>query len=881
MKVKKHSFREKIGEFFKKITPSNKEASKKSRKNKGLRPYSNLSYRRAAKKDLEARRRAEDEAKLPKNPFLRFFARLHPKRVLRFWFSKRGLFLSLKIILVIFLIGVAGVGGLFLYFRKDLDAIRPGELAKRVQTTVNRYEDRNGVLLWEDKSDGDYKIVVESDEISPYMRLATVAIEDKDFYSHPGVSIPAIIRSVLNNLQGGSTQGGSTLTQQLIKQVYFSDIAEDRSMGGIPRKIKEIILAIEVERMYDKKQLITLYLNESPYGGRRNGVESGARTYFRNAEGLSKSAKDLTLAEAALLAAIPNNPSRYDPYNTEMNDELIERQHKTLDAMLEVCSNEKFKEAAAKHETVDICEGVNKETIEAAKQFAILDTVQPEESQYKDIKAPHFVLEVKKQLEEEFGVKTVRTGGLTIKTTLDYRAQVAAEEAMVAGNQELKKTSADNMAIVSADVETSQIIAMVGSTDWNTAGYGQLNATTQLLEPGSTIKPIMDYAPLFMQRAGVNYAPGSILRDENIDAIYCAGDYSGECHLPNSTGLTYGDITIRQALGNSFNRPAVKAMYITGIEKSLEIGRKLGDVSYCAGENDFAGLSSAIGGGCSVRMVEHVNAYATLARGGTFKPYSYILEVKNSSNEIIKQWQDPAGERVVDPQVAYMLSDILHDPYARNTTYSGSHSSYGFVVKDVWTSSKTGTTDNGKGKSKDNWFMSYSSSVVTATWCGNHDGSAMVKTGCATAVRRLANNYMEKVHADIYIPEGRYTKNAPIAQPQGIQKLTINGKTDIYPSWFNEKNSGVEKVEISFSAATHKKATECTPTSLTITFEVSKMVDPMTGHEIYFGVPDGYDPTTEDDTPCNNENSSSIVPTPTTPTNPTTPTDPLSPVPVQ
>ena len=233
--------------------------------------YSNLTTKRRTKKDVIARKKAEYLATLPKHPVKRILYRLHPKRVAAFWFSKRGLLTLLKGIgvlsLIILLLGFA----LFSYYRKDLDAIRPGTLAQRVKTTVTTYQDRNGTILWEDKGDGDYTLVVDGDKISPYMKQATVAIEDKEFYRHAGVSINGITRAVLSNAQGNNTQGGSTLTQQLVKQVFFPpDQAQERGLAGIPRKIKEMILAVEVERMYSKEQIINLYLNESPYGGRRN-----------------------------------------------------------------------------------------------------------------------------------------------------------------------------------------------------------------------------------------------------------------------------------------------------------------------------------------------------------------------------------------------------------------------------------------------------------------------------------------------------------------------------------------------------------------------------------------------------------------------------------
>ena len=306
--------------------------------------------------------------------------------------------MALKILGVSILLMLLLIGGLFAYFRKDLDKIRPGELAKRVQTTVTKYYDRNDNLLWEDKGTGNYQLVVEANQISDYLKKATVAIEDRDFYNHHGISVSGMARALLSTASRRQVQGGSTLTQQLVKQVFFADEAGDRSISGIPRKIKEIILAIEVERMYSKDQILSLYLNESPYGGRRNGAESASQTYF------GKHAKDLTLAEAALIASIPQNPTYYNPYNTAGNKALIARQHTTLDYMAE--------------------QGViSKAEAEKAKKVDILSTIKPQTEQLENIKAPHFLLMVRNQLSKELGESVVGRGGLTIKTTLDWRIQ--------------------------------------------------------------------------------------------------------------------------------------------------------------------------------------------------------------------------------------------------------------------------------------------------------------------------------------------------------------------------------------------------------------------------------------------------------------------------
>ena len=803
------------------ILPSQKKKTAKSPKKtatKNMKLYSSLSYKHKAKKEADARRRAEELAKLPKEPVKRFFARLHPKRVFKWWFSKRGQKTIWKTIAACFLILIIFIGGLFLYYKKDLDEIRLDEMS--ISETVNTYLDRNGEVLWKDTGNENYRLVVDADEISPYMYQATIAIEDRNFYNHIGVDFVGLVRAALSTLGGHGVQGGSTLTQQLIKQVYFADEAASENRGGLTRKIKELILAIELERMYSKDQILTMYLNQSPYGGRRNGVESAAQTYF------GKSAKDLTLAESALLASIPNNPAILNPYNEYGHEQLVWRQQYTLDVMAEMGY-------------------ITKDEAEEAKQVAILDTIRPESTQYADMLAPHFVLAVKSQLEEKYGIQTMRAGGWTIKTTLDLRAQKIAEDSINVGREHLYKNGTDNLAMVSVDVETSQVVALVGSADFSNSTYGELNvATDALIEPGSSIKPILDYSPLFMEREGVNYGPGSILRDENINKLYCAG-YSGGCSLTNATNTFYGDVTIRFSLGHSLNIAAVKALYINGIDNSLEIAHALGDTTYCEGREGY-GLSIAIGSGCGVKMVEHANAYASLARGGSYKDLAYVLEVKNSSGETIETWEDKEANRVVDEQVAYMVSNILSDRSAR-----WSNSTVGFNIPDVWTATKTGTTTTvNSAQVKDSLIESYSTAVSTFVWNGNHDGSGFRNSGNGSGdpVRYVVHNFMERVHKEVYEPDGRWHPGDQPVKPAGIQTLTINGRTDIWPSWFNSnKNSGVAKEKLTFNRYNHLLASSCTPEDYKIEVEVTKTKDPMTGNEVY-SVPEPYNRETSD--PC-------------------------------
>ena len=796
-----------VGKTAKK-TSSKKDMPKKVKtigRRRKLNLYSNLTTKHKAKKDANQRRRAEYLATLPKDPWKRFWARLHPKRVFKWWFSWRGQKTILKVLAATTLIIIIFIGGLFLYYKKDIEGLRLDEID--ISDTVNTYLDRNGTVLWKDTGSDNYRLVVSEDEIPENMRNATIAIEDRNFYNHIGVDFFALIRAAFSTLGGHGVQGGSTLTQQLIKQVYFADEALSEDRGGLGRKIKELILAIELERMYSKDEILTMYLNQSPYGGRRNGVESAARTYF------GKSAKDLDLAECALLASIPNNPAVYNPYNEYGHEGLLQRQKYTLDVMAEMGF-------------------ITKEEAEAAKEINVLDRIQPEATQYSDILAPHFVLEVRKQLEDKYGISTMRAGGWTIKTSLDYRAQKIAEEAVAVGAGYTYVNRSDDIALVSVDVETSQVIAMVGSIDFNNPTYGELNATTDsLIEPGSTIKPILDYSSLFMQREGVNYGPGSILKDENINKIYCAG-YTGKCSLTNATGQFYGNVTIRFSLGHSLNIAAVKALYINGIDNSLEIAHALGDTTYCKDREGY-GLSIAIGSGCGVKMVEHANAYASLARGGSYKDLTYVLELKNSSGDIVENWTDAPATRVVDEQVAYMLSSILSDRSARWFNNEG------FVVPGVWTATKTGTTTTtNSAVTKDSLMESYSTAVSTLVWNGNHDGSGL-SSNSNNVVRYTIGNYMERVHKEVYQPDGRWSPGDQPVQPAGMQRLTVNGQTDIWPSWYNVKNSGVSKESMTFNRYNYALATDCTAEEFKIQVEVTKTLDPMTGETVYT-VPEPY-----------------------------------------
>jgi len=771
--------------------------------------YSNLVHKRKTKRDTTSRKRAEYLASLPKHPVRRIIHRMHPKRVFGYIFSKRGLFLGLKVAGVGVLLVVLSAGALFAYYRKDLDQIRPSELAKRVQTTVSRYYDRNDKLLWEDKGNGNYLISVADEDISDYMKQATIAIEDKEFYDHGGISVTGLARAAINNSQGDSVQGGSTLTQQLVKQVFFADEAQKRGFDGVPRKIKEIILSIEVERMYEKDKILELYLNESPYGGRRNGVESAAKTYFNT------SAKKLNLAQSALLAAIPNQPGLYNPYNTAGNKSLIDRQHKVLKSM----ADQQFITTKQRDDAIKV---------------DVLDKLKPEADQFKNIKAPHFVQMVRGELEAKLGKAVVGRGGLTIKTTLDISVQDKLEKEIStlfkSGQAEVGGFS--NGASTVEDVRTGEIIALAGSRDFKHPGYGQDNAATAFIQPGSSIKPLV-YANLFQNQGDnkQNFGSGSILQD--VPTTF--PEYQG--YKPrNADGGFKGNIDIRTSLATSRNIPAIKAMLTAGVNPTLQTIRKLGETFYCTqGAEKQAGPASAIGG-CGTRMTDHTNALASLGRLGVYKPQISILKVTNNSGEVLVKNKDEK-KRIIDPQAAYIVADILADTDERSKLF-GRSIVPNLENANIKTAIKTGTSDIG-GQAKDLWTVGYTPSLSMTVWLGNPD------------IRPLNTNN-SSIPAQILDPvltfaTQRYQKQKIakvgewFTQPKGIQ--TING--ELFPSYYDKKQA-ISNAKLTFDKLSKKRATECTPDAARIEIGVRKMTDPVSKKAIFIA-PDGYNATEEDD----------------------------------
>lgn len=787
--------------------------------------YSNLATKRRKKKDVKARKKAEYLATLPKHPVKRTLYRMHPKRMAKYWFSKRGLFTLLKAAGVFVIVMVLFALSLFAYYRKDLDAIRPETLSQRVKSTVTKYYDRNDKLLWEDKGSGDYTLVVDPAKIAPCMGQATIAIEDREFYNHGGVSVTGIMRAVLNNSQGGSIQGGSTLTQQLVKQVFFRDEAQQRGLSGIPRKIKEMILAVEVERMYTKPQILGLYLNESPYGGRRNGVESAAQTYF------GKSSKDLKLQECAMLAAIPNEPGLYDPYNVAGNSALVARQHKVLDSMVSLGY-------------------ITKQQADDAKKVDIIDSVKPLRDQLDGIKAPHFVLMVRSQLEKSLGTTVVGEGGLTVKTTLDLDVQNQLNKSMdeIFNGKMTNRNCGyincanyagfSNGAAAIENTKTGQLLALVGSRDYDHPGFGQDNAATGFIQPGSSIKPLV-YAQLFQDKGEgqINYGSGSILADS-------ATTFPGGYKPQDADGKFQGGINIRKALDRSRNIPAIKAMAVNEAIKpgsTWDTIRAMGDTYYCTqGADAQAGLSSAIGG-CGTRLIDHVNAIASLGRMGVYKPQTTILSVTNSNGQVLQEYKEES-KQVIDPQAAYIVTDIMGDSQARaglgwNQDYLPSLNAI-----NTKAAAKTGTSNgeiNGKIVPKDIWTVGYTPTFSMAVWLGNPDTTPL-QQGNSLIPAMFFDNTMAAITKQ-YVKEKKAKFSDWFKEPAGIQHI----RGELYPSYYN-KSAGIKNDTMTFDRVSKKKATDCTPGGAQIKIGVQKIKDPVTKKDVVLA-PDGYDATQDDD----------------------------------
>ncbi|MEK7096949.1 MAG: PBP1A family penicillin-binding protein, partial [Patescibacteria group bacterium] len=495
------------------------------------------------------------------------------------------------------------------------------------------------------------------------------AIEDKDFYRHQGVAIfSGIIRATKEIVINKNLQGGSTITQQLVKTALLTP---ERT---ITRKIKEVILALWTEKIYSKDQILEMYLNQVPYGGSSYGIEEASKTYF------GKNAKDLTIEEAALLAGLPQAPSLYSPYINP--NAATKRRNDVLNSMKNL--------------------GYINQELKVKSQDSKIEVLPPKTL----IRAPHFVFYTKNKLENYYGIKTVEEGGLKVKTTLDYKIQQEAEKILKEELEKINYLNVTNGAILVTRPSTGEILAMVGSVDYFNQPFGAFNVTTALRQPGSSIKPIM-YS-LALQKG---YTAASILDDSPI-VFNIAGS---ESYRPvNYDNKSHGRVPLRYALANSYNITAVRTLNNLGVENFIDFATKMGISTW--NDKSRYGLSLTLGGG-EVTMVDMAEAFGVLANQGYKMPINYFQKIEDNERNVLREMA-PFKIKEIDPAIAYIISDILSDNFARTFAFGPGSS---LEIPGYKVAVKTGTTND----KKDNWTIGYTPEFLVTVWVGNNDNTPM------------------------------------------------------------------------------------------------------------------------------------------------------------
>lgn len=629
--------------------------------------------------------------------------------------------------------------------------------SRKVSQSTKLY-DRTGTILLYDVHKDIRRTIVPFEKISPYVKNASVAIEDERFYQHIGIEPKAILRAVLVNLhlrEGYLGQGGSTITQQVIKNALLTN---ERT---ITRKLTEWILAIKLERQLNKEQILTLYLNEAPYGGNIYGVEEASMSFF------GKHAGDITLAEAAYLAALPQSPTRYSPYGN--NIALLEtRKNIVLKKMSELGSISEDEYAAAIKEKVKF--------------------IPPQE---RGMRAPHFVMFVKEKLVEMYGEEALNEEGLRVITTLNMDLQSKAEEIVKKRVAENAKTfNAKNAALVALDPKTGQILTMVGSRDYfDVAHDGNFNVALAKRQPGSAFKP-------FVYGAGFEegFTPDTVLFDVptqfstrcDAEGNPLPGSEASACYMPENYDHIYrGPTSIRNALAQSINVPAVKMLYLVGLDRAIDFAERLGITSLVGKER--YGLTLVLGGG-EVSLLEMTSAYGVFANDGARLPYTGILRIEDTNEKTIFEYASSTTQ-VIDPEIARKMSDVLSDNTARTPAF-GAQSFLNFPDRQV--AVKTGTTND----YRDAWIIGYTPSLVIGAWAGNNDNSAMEKKVAGFIIAPLWNDFFNEAFKTI--PDERFPAPQPISE---TLKPALRGV------WYGGDIYKVDKVSGKF-------ATEFTPKEL-------------------------------------------------------------------
>jgi 1A family penicillin-binding protein len=560
---------------------------------------------------------------------------------------------------------------LYFYINILKDLPGPDKLITRDQIVSTKIYDRQQRLLYTVFNGSQNRSLVKLNDLPDYVVTSTVAVEDKDFYKHPGFSIRGITRAIWQNLSSSELQGGSTITQQLIKNALLTP---EKTWQ---RKLKELILSIQAELIFSKDDILQMYFNEVPYGGTAYGIEEASQTYF----GIS--ATEVNLAQAALLAGLPAAPTKFSPFgaNPKM---AVTRQHQVLDAM--VAENY-----------------ISKEEAKNAKSTKIV--LKPQTS---NIKAPHFVMYVKDLLVEKYGTKMVEQGGLRVITSLDLDIQAMSQKYVTEEVDKLANMNITNGAALVTNPKTGEVLAMVGSRDYfDQKMDGNVNVTIMPRQPGSSIK-IITYA-LALEN---NFTPATIIPDTPITYRVPGSQPYSPVNYDNNF---HGNITLRTALACSYNVPAVKTLAVLGVDNMIDKAQSMGITSWQ--DRSRYGLALTLGSG-EVKMTEMAVAYGTLATLGQKVDLKPILEITDYKGRVLSDFVNGRPDKVIDANVAYLLTDILKDNQARTPAFGSS--SY-LVIPNNEVAVKTGTTND----KRDNWTIGYTQDYLVAVWVGNNDNTPM------------------------------------------------------------------------------------------------------------------------------------------------------------
>lgn len=687
-----------------------------------------------------------------------------------FVFTWRKFFIVMGSFLAVFILGIAIT---FAVVVRELP--NPKQLSNRPIDQSTKIVDRNGNLIYNFFGDQN-RTLLTADQISDNIKDATVALEDATFYEHSGFALKGISRAVVCRVTKSCVAGGgSTITQQYVKLALLNDTSQT-----LTRKIKDLFLAIEVEQVYSKEEILTGYLNEISYGGNIYGIEAASQSYF------GKTAKDLSLAEAATLASIPQRPAYYSPYGSHL-DALFARKDYTLDRMASVGM-------------------ITQEEADAAKKEAP-NVENPNFTKKQGLIAPHFAFYVRQQLlafmegDSQQAELKLDTAGYTVTTSLDLETQKLAESIVTdMGPAVVKDWGASNAALTAVDPKTGEVIAMVGSIDYTDSKSGNTNFANALLQPGSSFKPIV-YATAFDKDH--KHSPASITYDLQTD-------FGGGYIPQNYNGKFNGPVTNRNALAQSLNIPAVKNLALVGVSDAIATAEKLGISSLTAKPGDY-GLSLVLGAG-EVRPVEMANAYGAFSNGGIHHDLRPILKIEKDG-KVIKDFTQDEGTQVIEPQVAYQITSILSDNNARTPVF-GSKSKLTLADRPV--AAKSGTTNS----NRDGWTVGFTPQISVAVWVGNNEAGKTMKKGADGSVvaAPIWNRFMRE-----------YLKGKPVeqfARPDGLTELTVDklsGKlpndqsppdqriTDIFAEWQIPKESDDVHIKVQIDKTTGKLATALTP----------------------------------------------------------------------